>query len=76
MGICTLLTLLSLPFCLHFILGHQTRSGNVFSPFILGPPIRAMADFNIAHTLKCCNDKAMADEDQGIEDGDENEVEW
>jgi len=48
----------------------------VFSPFILDPPIRATADFNIAHALKCCNDKAMADEDQGIEDGDENEVEW
>ena len=63
------------PFRFDSSLGHRTRSGNVFSPFTLGPPVRATTDFNIAHRLQSCNDKAIADEDQGIESEDEYEVE-
>src|SRR5882724_11969265 len=63
------------PLCPHFILGYHTRSGNLFSPFTLGPPVRATTDFGIAQALQHSNDIAMAEEDQGIELEDENEVE-
>jgi hypothetical protein len=46
----------------------------MFSPFTLGPPIQATTNFNITHLLQSCNDKAIADEDQGIESEDEYKV--
>lgn len=57
--------------------GRKTRSGHEFSPFsmVMGPPIYARPDFDLAGALKRSNEERMAREDIGEESADEHEVE-